>query len=98
MRCVGKTVAIVAVILFANRMLHGGASEPGAAGKVVPRDVMERIYEQVKTPYKYGVILTGENGANVDCPSVFRHGDRWYMLYNLFAGKGYETLLAESED
>jgi len=98
MRCIGKTVAIVALILFANRALCGGASEPGEAGKVVPRDVMERIYEQVKTPYKYGVILTGENGANVDCPSVFRHGDRWYMLYNLFAGKGYETLLAESED
>ena len=42
------------------------------AGKAVPRDVMERVYEQVKTPYKYGVILAGENGAMVDCPSVLQ--------------------------
>jgi len=67
-------------------------------GKPVPRAVMERVYEQVKTPYKYGVILAGENKASVDCPSVFRHGDRWYMMYILFAGAGYETLLAESTD
>lgn len=71
---------------------------PPQAGKVVPRDVMERIYGQVKTPYKYGVVLAGEGGAAVDCPSVFRYGDRWYMMYIRFDGKGYETLLAESED
>ncbi len=72
------------------------ASPPG--GKAVPRDVMERVYEQVKTPYKYGVILAGENGVMVDCPSVFRHGNRWHMMYIQFDGTGYETLLAESED
>jgi predicted GH43/DUF377 family glycosyl hydrolase len=67
-------------------------------GRAAPREVMERVYEQVKTPYKYGVILKDENGAKLDCPSVFRHGDRWYMMYIRFDGTGYETLLAESAD
>lgn len=57
---------------------------------------MQRVYEEAKTPYKYGVILAGERGAKVDCPSVFRHGETWYMLYIIFDGTGYETALAES--
>ena len=67
-------------------------------GRAVPQDVMERVYEQVRTPCKYGVILTGAEGAKVDCPSVFRHGDEWYMVYIIFDGSGYETALAQSED
>jgi len=95
---VAKRIVAVALLAGIGEVPCVRASEPNEAGRVVSGEVMERIYEQVKTPYKYGVILTGENGANVDCPSVFRRGDRWYMMYNLFAGKGYETLLAESED
>jgi len=102
--CHVKTIVVVVLLVVAV----GGyaAEETGKrhlvaapqAGKAVPRDVMEQVYEQVKTPYKYGVVLAGEGGAMVDCPSVFRHGDRWYMMYILFAGTGYETLLAESMD
>jgi len=61
---------------------------------------MERIYEEVKTPHKYGVILRpeGEN-ESVDCPNVFRHGDAWYMVYVAIEDQvGYETRLARSED
>lgn len=66
----------------------------------VPRAVMERVYEEVKTPYKYGVVVTPPEPGNVDSPSVFRYGDTWYMLYVTYreAGGGYETLLAESPD
>jgi len=64
----------------------------------VPGQVMQHIYDEVKTPYKYGVILVGDNGAKVDCPGVFRHGGKWYMTYIIFAGTGYETALAESTD
>jgi beta-xylosidase len=67
-------------------------------GKVVSAAVMERIYEQVKTPHKYGVILAGDEGAKLDCPSVFRHGGAWYMVYIIFDGSGYETALARSDD
>lgn len=109
MRHVGKIIGMVVLLIVVRCTACDAASTAGNAatrqvitppenGKAVPRDVMERIYEEVKTPYKYGVVLTGEGGAAVDCPSVFRHGDRWYMMYIRFDGKGYETLLAESED
>ena len=60
---------------------------------------MERVYEEVKTPYKYGVIIKGEEGELVDCPNVFRHNGRWYMMFVANKDKiGYETHLAVSDD
>ncbi|HSH09336.1 MAG TPA: hypothetical protein VK995_03040 [Oceanipulchritudo sp.] len=70
-----------------------------AAARPVSQEEMERVYEEVKTPYKYGVILKGEKGEKLDCPNVFRHNGRWYMMFvvnkNLI---GYETHLAVSDD
>ncbi|UCG59342.1 MAG: hypothetical protein JSU70_07490 [Phycisphaerales bacterium] len=71
-------------------------SKPPA--REIGRETMRTIYEEIKTPHKYGVILKGERGKKVDCPSVFRHGDRWYMIYIIFDGSGYETAIAESQD
>jgi len=34
----------------------------------------------------------------VDCPQVFRHEGRWYMVYTGFDGDAYRMGLAESED
>ena len=51
--------------------------EAKGSGKPVSEAVMKRVYETIKTPFKYGVILKGEKGAKVDCPSVFRHGNAW---------------------
>jgi predicted GH43/DUF377 family glycosyl hydrolase len=60
---------------------------------------MARIGEQVKTPFKYGVVLRPGRGEQMlDCPSVFRHGDAWYMVHIAFDGVGYETRLARSAD
>ncbi len=67
-------------------------------GREVSLETMQRVYEEIKTPYKYGIILKGEEGRKVDCPSVFRYGDKWYMMYIIFAGSGYETAIAESKD
>lgn len=66
-------------------------------GKVVPPEVLQQIYEEVKTPYKYGIVIDAEKGS-VDCPAVFRHGDKWYMMYIAYVGRGYETHIAESAD
>jgi predicted GH43/DUF377 family glycosyl hydrolase len=69
------------------------------AVREVPTTVMQRVYDAVKTPYKYGVILRPREGESVDCPNVFRHGDRWYMLYVGIRNEvGYETRLAVSDD
>jgi len=65
----------------------------------VPENKMKEIYEEVKTPYKYGmVIVPDSNIKKVDCPTVFRKGNKWYMTYIIFNGRGYETWLADSKD
>jgi hypothetical protein len=67
--------------------------------KTVSDKVMQGIYKEIKTPYKYGlVIATDDNAKKADCPSVFRKGNGWYMTYLIFNGRGYETWLAESKD
>ena len=42
---------------------------------------MQRVYDEVKTPFKYGIILRPGEKESVDCPNVFRHGGKWYMMY-----------------
>jgi len=65
----------------------------------VPETVMKKIYEEVKTPYKYGLaIAPDDNSKKVDCPTVFQKGNEWFMSYLIFNGRGYETWLAESDD
>lgn len=73
----------------------------GAAARAVPAERMQAIYDEVKTPYKYGVVLDVPAGKMVDCPNVFRHGDKWYLMYVQFEPKpaeGYSTQLAVSDD
>lgn len=65
----------------------------------VPQATMDSIYREVRTPYKYGLVMAPENDSiKIDCPSIFRHKDRWMMTYLVFDGRGYETWLAESRD
>ena len=64
--------------------------------RAVPDSEMQRVYEEVKTPHKYGIILRPGEGESVDCPNVFRHGDRWYMLYVSIKDEvGYGHLLQQ---
>ena len=70
-----------------------------AQQKEVPQNVMQQIYEQVKTPFKYGLVVVPESETKkIDCPSIFRKGKKWYMTYILFDGRGYETWLATSKN
>jgi len=67
--------------------------------KEVPQQIMQQIYEQVKTPFKYGLVVVPPDASKkIDCPSVFRKGKHWYMTYILFDGRGYETWLAKSNN
>jgi predicted GH43/DUF377 family glycosyl hydrolase len=63
-------------------------------------DTMRRVYEESKTPFKYGVVLRHpEKDGLVDCPCVYRFNNRWYMNYVSMREKvGYETELAVSDD
>lgn len=69
------------------------------------QNVMQKIYDEVKTPYKYGMVVAPEdNYHKIDCPMVYREGNRWFMTYVVYNGKdgtdgrGYETWLATSDD
>jgi predicted GH43/DUF377 family glycosyl hydrolase len=65
----------------------------------VPDAKMKEIYEQVKTPYKYGMaVVPVDNDNKLDCPTVFRKDGKWHMTYIIFNGRGYETWLAISDD
>lgn len=64
-------------------------------------DTMRGIYEEVKSPYKYGMVIApADNGHKIDCPTVYREGNKWYMTYVVYNGsngtdgRGYTTWLA----
>src|SRR4030095_5477570 len=65
----------------------------------VSNERMKEIYEEVKTPYKYGLVIVPKSDSQmIDCPTVFRKDETWYMTYLLFNGRGYQTCLAKSND
>lgn len=76
-----------------------------AQSYVVTQQEMQPVYEASLTPYKYGLVVAPEdNYHKIDCPTVFREGDSWYMTYVVYNGKGgkdgrgYETWLSQSHD
>jgi predicted GH43/DUF377 family glycosyl hydrolase len=84
-------------------LLISGLCQPAWAQKALPTTVpaatMQQVYEEVKTPHKYGLVLvTDDNQKKMDCPSVFRKNGQWWMTYIIFDGRGYETWLAQSQD
>lgn len=88
----------IVLLLMVLTSLTGWVHAQSAINKV-PESKMREIYEEVKTPYKYGLVIApDDNSKKVDCPSVFRQGKGWYMTYLVFNGRGYETWLASSKD
>lgn len=66
--------------------------------ETVPQEEMQKVYEEVKTPFKHGLVIPGTPTHAADSPSVFRYKGKWYMSYIIYDGRGYETWLAESPD
>lgn len=73
--------------------------------QTVTQGEMQKIYDAVKTPYKFGMVIAPtDNCHKIDCPTVFRKNGKWFMTYVCYNGKdgtdgrGYETWLAESND
>jgi hypothetical protein len=80
-----------------SSVTHIGAAEKAPA---IDEATMQRIYEEAKTPFKYGIVLAPPAGKKVDCPNVFRYGSRWFMVYVQLESEpiGYTTQLAASDD
>ncbi|MBQ0016891.1 MAG: glycosylase [Bacteroidales bacterium] len=69
------------------------------ASNPITQKEMENIYNIVKTPVKYGLVVAPADSAHMtDSPTVFRFNNRWYMTYLIFDEKGYQTAIAESDD
>ena len=61
--------------------------------------IMENIYNEIKTPYKYGIVFKHPDSTKLmDSPTIFNDNGIWYMTYIVFDGKGYETWIAQSKD
>ncbi len=64
------------------------------------RTVLEKIYNQIKTPYKYGAVMKLD-GRMTDSPVVFKRDNKYYMSFisiDSEAKTGYQTHIAESDD
>ena len=82
---------------------NGEKAQPAA--QVVTQQEMRKIFNEVRTPYKFGMVMAPQsNDRKFDCPTVFREGESWYMTYVCYNGasgtdgRGYETWLAKSDD
>lgn len=43
-------------------------------------------------------VVPEDQSKKVDCPTIFRKDDMWYMTYFIFDGRDYETWLAKSNN
>lgn len=69
------------------------------AVRAISDEELNKVYERVQTPYKYGVVFKHPDSTKMmDSPTIFRWKDGWYMTYIIFDGRGYETWMAESGD
>ena len=89
-------------LVLLSLLVFGGIT---AFAQKISKNVMQKIYDEVKTPYKYGMVVAPEdNYHQIDCPMVYREGGKWFMTYVVYNGKdgtdgrGYETWLATSDD
>lgn len=86
-------------LLFIILVFLAHSSSAQQASKTVPDAKMKQVYEEVKTPFKYGLVVVPRTDSHkIDCTTVFRMGKSWYMSYLVFDGRGYETWLAKSND
>ena len=93
------TAILLGIVLISAACQPGGKRSAKSLPETVPPETMQVIYEEIKTPFKFGLIMvTPDPSRKMDCPSVFRKDGLWYMTYLVYDGRGYETWLAVSKD
>ena len=86
------------IVLLVFSVLLGACTKKKLP-KTVSQQKMEEIYNEIKTPYKYGLVLIPDSSSfKMDCPTIFRKDNKWVMTYIVFDGRGYETWLAQSDN
>ncbi|MEQ8848923.1 hypothetical protein [Botrimarina sp.] len=89
--------------LLASLGALGAAAVPSFAeeenGAAIDSATMRRVYDELHAPHKHGRVLTPGEGEMFDCPNVFRHDGKWWMVFvSIKELVGYETRLASSDD
>ncbi len=91
--------------LFLSFTLAACALIGVSAQRHVSQERMAEVYKESRTPYKYGLVMAPtDNNHKIDCPTIFREGDKWYMTYVVYNGRtgqdgrGYETWIAQSDN
>ena len=75
------------------------SDRPTKYNMVVSKETMEQVFNEIKTPYKFGIVFKHPDANKlIDSPTIFKKNGVWYMTYIVFDGKGYETWLAKSKD
>lgn len=55
---------------------------------IVSQEVMEQVFEEIKTPFKYGVVFQHPDTSKmIDSPTIFRQDEVWYMTYIVLMDK-----------
>ena len=93
--------SLFGALLLLVALSSGACQRAGSTEKptTVSAEVMQGIYEEIKTPFKYGIVLQHPDTSKmVASPTVFRSQGIWYMTYIVFDGHGYETWLVQSDD
>jgi len=97
-----KAFHILALVFAISPMLLRSMNKDKIKTKInhpVSQAIMEKIFNEVKTPYNYGIVLKHPDSTKmVDSPTVYRGKGKWYMTYIVFDGNGYETWLAVSKN
>ncbi len=93
-------VTCVLTTLLLGIPIPGAHAQSADSRSTIDAATMQQVYEEAKTPFKYGVVLAPPPGKRVDCPNVFWYGSRWFMVYVQFETQpvGYSTQLAASDD
>lgn len=91
--------SIIYMLFYGLTVCSCGTNSTNGELNVVSKEVMEKIHNEIKTPFKYGIVFKHPDSTKiVDSPTIFRHDDKWLMSYIVYDGRGYETWLAESEN
>ena len=94
-----KTLSINFLFIFLLLAAASCSEKKDITKKTVSEETMQKVYEEIKTPFKYGLVFQHPDTTKlIDSPTIFRENDRWHMTYIVFDGQGYETWLAESTD
>jgi predicted GH43/DUF377 family glycosyl hydrolase len=90
---------LIGLPFFVFFVFLGQAAKTRNEGKVISQEKMQAIFDEIKTPFKYGIVFKHPDSTKmIDSPTIFREGEKWLMTYIVFDGQGYETWLAESEN